>query len=180
MPAWSSDGLFLYSRTSNGTIQRIDAKSGEEKVIYSPPPDESGIRNLSMSPDGSRLAFFANSRAMKAGGEWTATTHRWIHVLDLSGGSIRSIEISGSGAYGGNTMAWSPDGRYIVFVSGGGKSTIWIAPSDGTAPPRSLFKALDGNALHLAFAPDGKTLTYTLSVRQRDMWTMSNFLGGGQ
>jgi Tol biopolymer transport system component len=179
-PSWTADGRFLFQRKGSNDIFRIDAQSGEEKLLYKH-AEETGVRNPAISPDGARLAYFGASRVMKGGGEWTGTTHRWLHVMDLAGGIVRNIEIPIRGAWGASVIAWSPDSRFLVYATFDEKEPgIWIAPADGSASPRPLSKVLDGHVSHLAFSPDGKTLSFTLSTRQEDIWMMSNFLGSAQ
>jgi Tol biopolymer transport system component len=176
-PDWSPDGRTLYQR-KDGDLYSIDAQTGAEKLIYKHPPEESGVRNTTTSPDGKRLAFFGATRIMKSGGEWTGTSHWWIHVLDLATGAMKNIEAPHGFGFGASTLAWSPDGKYLVYAASGEKlPSLWIVPSDGSAPPTALSKPLGGRVMHIAFTPDGKTLSYSLMVQHEDVWMMSNFLG---
>lgn len=176
-PDWSPDGQTLYLRKQDGDLYSIDARTGAEKLIYKNPPDQTGARSTTVSPDGKRLAFFGATRIMKSGGEWTGTAHWWIHVLDLATGAVKDIETPHGFAFGASTLAWSPDGRFLVCAAGSGKlPSLWVVPSDGSAPPKALSKPLGGHVMHLAFAPGGRTLTYSLIIRSQDIWSMSNFL----
>jgi Tol biopolymer transport system component len=180
-PDWSRDGRFLYQRSEKGDLYQIDAHSGTQKLIYKHPPEESGVRNTTVSPDGKRLAFFGATRVMKSGGEWTSTSHWWIRVLDLETGAVQNIKIPHSGGWGGSVLAWSPNGKYLVYAVGDEKvPSLWSVPSDGSAAPKAITDALGGRVLHIGFTADGRTISYSLMKRYADIWMMSNFLEGAK
>lgn len=180
-PAWSPDGRTLYLADSSRKLVRIDSQSGAATPILDFPKAETGIRAFTVSPDGAQLAWFGSTRIMRGDGEWTGTTNRWIHVLDLATAKLRDIEIPISPAFGPGVLTWTPDSRHLVF-SAQQKDTpnLWVAAADGSAPPRAISPAAEGVINQLAFSPDGKTLSYTRTTRHEDIWALSNFLGGGK
>lgn len=180
-PAWSPDGRTLYLARGDGKLVRIDGQSGAATPILDFPKSESAIRTFTVSPNGEQLAWFASTRIMRGNGEWTGTTNRWIHVLDLATAKVRDIEIPFAPAYGAGVLTWTPDSRHLVF-SAQLKETpdLWVTPADGSAPPRTILPPADGVINELAFSPDGKTLSYTRLTRHEDIWALSNFLGGGK
>jgi Tol biopolymer transport system component len=143
----------------NGKIRRLDLASGKEKTIpftahvvldLGPKLDfpqvvEQGpvkvrlIMEPQQSPDGKRLAF-------------SAMTH--LYTMDLPGGKPQRLT-------GGNghefQPAWSPDGKYIAYVtwsSEGGQ--LWkIAAAGGTPVQLSKSLAVYSNP---AWSPDGKRI----------------------
>ena len=54
--AWDGDGVHAYVNHYPKSVSKIDVRTGEEEVLYEPPPD-SVPGSLSLSPDGRWLAF---------------------------------------------------------------------------------------------------------------------------
>jgi imidazolonepropionase-like amidohydrolase len=99
------------------------------------------IRDARPSPDGKRLVF-------------TALDRLWI--MDLPGGTPRRLT---RGATGEFDPTWSPDGRFIAFVTwsddSGGK--IYRLRADGRGEPERLTPR-HGFYERLAYTPDGARL----------------------
>lgn len=71
------------------------------------------------SADGSKIAFMANKRD----GNWE------VYTVNRDGSGLRNL--SGDPANDG-LPAWSPDGKYVAFVSDrGGKWAIWLVSASG-------------------------------------------------
>ena len=69
---------------------------------------------------------------------------------------------------GVSTAQWSPDGTWIVTVSGSGVARLW--PSDESTPPIEL-RGHDAFALSAAWSPDGtRILTPTMEGTVRIWW----------
>jgi len=95
--------------------------------LHFPQPIEEGpvrarlIQAPVQSPDGSRLAF-------------SSLTRLW--VQDLPSGKPRQ-RIAGEGSE--YQPAWSPDGRWIAYVSwSAGEGHLWRVRVDGTTPPERV------------------------------------------
>ena len=102
------------------------------------------------SPDGKRLVF-------------TALARLW--VMDLPSGEPRRLTENDVGEH---AAAWSPDGRWIAYVTWSDSSggDIWRVRSDGSARPERLTRA---SAFYdrIAWSPDGARLVAVRGPRQR-------------
>jgi dipeptidyl aminopeptidase/acylaminoacyl peptidase len=74
---------------------------------------------------------------------------------------------------GPEEYAFTPDGRAVVFTArDAGREEAWstnldlfLAPADGSAPPRNLTAGNRAADTHPVFSPDGKTLAYLAMSR---------------
>jgi Tol biopolymer transport system component len=111
----------------------------------------------SLSPDGQRLAL-----------EVTDGSGTDIWVYDWPRDTMTRLTFSGAAL---GPVAWSPEGRYIVFqASGAGMSVI---RSDGSGKPQPLIQSKTLNR-PFSFTPDGKWLAFSelSSATSSDLWTV--------
>jgi dipeptidyl aminopeptidase/acylaminoacyl peptidase len=106
--------------------------------------------------------------------EWKTGRRRHIFVQEVAGG--RPIDImpamdadAPSRPFGGSEQyTFTPDGSGVVFTAvDAGREEAWstdldlfLAPVDGSAPPRKLTAANRAADLDPTFSPDGRTLAY--------------------
>jgi len=109
-----------------------------------PPPQASplvGARSLSLSPDGSRLAFSYQ------GDIW---------VAPATGG--KAVPLTNHIEMDDNPI-WSPDGKYVAFASNrSGNWDIYIVPADGGQTQRLTWHT--GSDIPSDWSPDGKTILF--------------------
>lgn len=137
-PVYSPDGQTLYFTgyaVVGYSLWRADADGRNPHLIYA---DPSGIAwRESLSPDGTRLAFTAENPAIIrvytiASGSvssWSVPGHtpRWSPTSDSiafatqHGGALKLMSSDGTGVrlvanrtYGETSIAWSPDGAWLV------------------------------------------------------------------
>jgi Tol biopolymer transport system component len=164
----SLDGKALfYVRTEREKdVCRIllrDLDSGKEEALYQGRVGENFT--LSLSPDGSRLAFFNRN------------DHRVLRIIPAKGGEPRELlrfEQKGRHIV---PMAWTPDGKYILFSKqfnrDEAKWDLWRMPVDGGEPEAmGLGKRFSSLSIH----PDGNQIAFHVQRLFNEVWVMENFL----
>lgn len=157
--AFTPDGSAVLA-SYGGKINRIEIATGRSRIVpfnahvsmeigplldYPERIDDGPVRariiqNPSTSPDGKRLAF-------------SAFAH--IYLMDLPDGKPRQLTNTAGGE---NQPVWSPDGRWIAFITwtdqGG---DVWKIRADGSGIPQRLTRE---SAFYkdLAWTPDGSKL----------------------
>jgi len=102
------------------------------------------VTSFSLSPDGKRIAFGAR------GDVWTVPAKTGItkNLTESSGIHERDV-------------AWSPDGKYIAYVSDKtGEDEIYIRNQDGTGEPLQLTKNADTYKYAVIWSPDSRNLLW--------------------
>ncbi len=151
-----------------GRLQRVDFETGQARVIpmtvnvqaeiaprvYTPVRVDDGpavrarlVRWPTLSPDGTRLVFGAMNR---------------LYVVNLSGGAPRLLTSApqGAGSTEGEFMpTWSPDGRFIAYVTWTvtGGHIKRVAAGGGASETLTRF---EGYYLDPAYTPDGSKVVY--------------------
>lgn len=87
-----------------GDIVTLPSKKGDPKNITQTP----GVHEKfpSWSPDGKSIAYFSD-----ASGEYE------LHVQNTSNGTVKKIDVNGTGFYG--NIHWSPDSKKVSYVDNG-------------------------------------------------------------
>jgi len=102
------------------------------------------IGSYDVSPDGERLVFGARGD---------------IFTVPYKSGITRNLTKS-SGAHD-RDVAWSPDGRYIAYISDmTGEFEIYTLKQDGSEPPVQLTKGADTYKYAVKWSPDSKKLLW--------------------
>jgi dipeptidyl aminopeptidase/acylaminoacyl peptidase len=121
-----------------------------------------------ISPDGAAVLFTVRAwreRTERGAVRRDARTHVWRVRTD---GSAPARQLT-FGERGDSLPAWSPDGRFISFVSARGpqgdeepKSRLWIMRADG-GEAWSITDGTEGIQQY-AWSPDAKTIAFTMTV----------------
>ena len=156
---WSPTGDRLLVSGPDG-LQSRPALGGQGTII-----DPRAFTTGSWSPDGQQIAYFVRDSLMIGG---------------LDGAQPRFI----TQALEPHSPAWSPDGRWIAFVSGNpaylisyniAPSSIWLVPAAGGAPVQ--LTATGGMNISPTWAPDSRRLLVVSTIAGiRDVYQLN--IGG--
>lgn len=132
--AWSPDGRRLFSASTDGTVRVSDAEHGRELLRL----QLGEVFTFALSPDGGRLAF----------GSFSGD----VILFDASTGDHIGSFVCNSAV---DSVAWSPDGRYLATGTRGQSIKIW----DSEAGKETLtLKGHRGWVNTVAWSPDGRRL----------------------
>jgi len=146
--AASRDGKYV-AVGNGGIVQIWDGTTGKQLSTFDTKTDR--VERLDWSPDGSLLA--ARTEKQTAGGATDFTVQVWKAATGQYLSTYRSPASSDI-----DHLAWSPDSRCIVSVTGAGFSghpiiaQVWDA---ATGRPLFSFQSAPGQASNLAWSPDG-------------------------
>ena len=159
--AFSPDGNYVYSRLAVGrtgaayNLQRAPVLGGTPQALV-----RNIDSNVTFSPEGNRMAFArANSPKM---GEMSL-------VASAADGTAEQVVLTEpqTGGYG-STPAWSPDGRFIAYVSPRTPDTPGrLMVFDLTSrQKRVIFSPDDIQLFHPAWTPDQRSLLLLYTPRR--------------
>lgn len=160
--AFSFDGKFLSvpDRDSVGepfSITLISTETGEKRKITSPPAGSVGDNTPAFSPDGSQLAFCRMS----------GQNVEDIYLMAAEGAEPRRLTFDNRAI---NDLAWTADGREIVFTSDReGDTGLWRVSASGGTPER-IVVAGGHNIGRLSISRQGNRLAYAQSSRDTNIW----------
>jgi Tol biopolymer transport system component/DNA-binding winged helix-turn-helix (wHTH) protein len=137
----------------------LSVETGEKRRLTSPPAHFFGDWNPAFSPDGKTLAF---TRAVNG-------ISLDVYIVPVSGGEPRRLTFDDAHLKG---LAWTPDGREIVFSSSRGGSvhtaTLWKVPAAGGTPER--LTGVGQNVFTLAIDRQGNRLAYEQRIHDTNIY----------
>jgi dipeptidyl aminopeptidase/acylaminoacyl peptidase len=201
-PQWSPDGKYLSftasREDSTNQVWVLDRRGGEARQLTEV---EQGVGSYRWSPDGSRLLLSVRDpdpedtwskdkeNAPKAPwvidrlqfkrdgtGYLTGNRHTHLYTFDIETKGLTQIT---SGDHGESQAVWSPDGRYVAFVSnrtaepdGNSNSDIWVVAADNTDMGQTLLQVTTnaGSDSSPAWSPDSEWITYVTVVEPELIW----------
>ena len=177
-PAWSPDGRVIFEQRPPQRILTRNVETGEERELYRPAPPAEVYHwptsNLSVAPDGQRLAFVWSD----AKSEMTTA----LMALPTTGGEPRELLRAKDPARIGVT-AWTADSRQIIYarsVTGEkGMFEFWRISAEGGEPQNLGLKMEAQVPYGLSVHPDGTRIAFTAgTLRRIDVWVLKDFLPG--
>ena len=166
---WSPDGRWLVvpggdSAEKPSALWLVSVESGEKRQITLPPANNLGDYFGTFSPDGRTLAFV----------RYTAGSTSDLYVLPLAEnlsakGEPRRLSNDNRIIIG---IAWTADGREIVFASDrGGSQGLWRMAVSGSGEPRRL--SVGENGVFPSISRQGNRLVYSQSISDSNIWRVN-------
>src|SRR5262245_19732893 len=161
---WSPDGKWLVVSDKSSaeepfSLFLLAPETGERRRLTAPPASVVGDCSPAFSPDGRQVAFVRVISAVV--GE--------VYLVSMDGGEGKRLTFDGAGA---STLAWTPNGREIVFSSRhGGKSRLFRIPIEGGAP--EWLAATGSDAHYPAFSREGNRLAWRQNTVDTDIFRLA-------
>ncbi|HKV07410.1 MAG TPA: S9 family peptidase [Thermoanaerobaculia bacterium] len=147
-----------YIRDLHQHLYVFDVEKKTSEAITAGPYDDS---DPVWSPDGRFLAFTSNRTENP-----DANDNSDVFLVEAKAGAVPRAVTTSPGTDG--SPDFSPDGKQIAYLAGGPPEEIWYSTNyvavvsvDGGAS-RPLTRDLDRNVQDLAFAPDGRSILFTV------------------
>lgn len=165
---WAPDGRHAYFKRNNArAISRMNVVTGEEEVVYEPPPD-SGTGRVCVSPDGRWLATVLRRKESVR-----------LIAIPTAGGAVRDIGDIEPGQVG--AAGWTRDGKHVflhrmkrVGEKQENHGELWIMPFDG-GPARNLGLSMP-SLRDVRVSPAGDRIAFTSGYPDQGMWVLENSL----
>lgn len=156
--SWTHDGksLIVVEPGERPALALVSIDGGTPRRITNPAEGTEGDITPATSPDGRTLAFVRS----------TGSDGSDVYLSDLNGGALRRLTFDNRGIRG---LAWTPDGRDIVYASDRFAGwRIWRVPAYGGSP-RDIPMA-GRSAQYPALSPAGGRLAYVDSPSAAAVW----------
>jgi Tol biopolymer transport system component len=154
-------------------LMRRDLDTGREKELYRTESRMTGFFGLTLSPDGTRVAFLTQI------GEGV----RALVTMPESGGELKEIYRAKKGeglllnSWG---ACWTKDGRHLIVtghIYPNEPTQLLAFPADGGQPRTLTTMPL---ILNPSISPDGRHILFTGAREKRELWVFRNFLPPSQ
>jgi Tol biopolymer transport system component len=177
---------------------RFDIDSRRETEVKSA-PEGSYFTSLAISPDGAQLAYLLSTPVPSS----LLPFRNQLGVVPVSGGQSRDVFLDDTVKIAGkmlrmegsdnrfNSVAWTPDQRYLLFVMQGNAheagnrqvkhaAELWRVPVTG-GDPEPTGVSVKGGLYYPGMSPDGRQITFGAEEPHPDeLWALENFLPATQ
>jgi eukaryotic-like serine/threonine-protein kinase len=166
---WTPDGksVVVVDRSAVNEppcIFLVSVATGEKRRLTSSQPHRFGDNGAAISPDGKRLAF----------ARWPTSSAADLYVMPVEGGESTRLTQDSARIFG---LAWTPDGRDIVFSSDReGSTRLWRVSATGSTPsqPERLAGISAGARFPTISSEAPARLAYANWDRDFNIWSVNN------
>jgi Tol biopolymer transport system component len=161
--SWDPTGKFMAVAAQDSTgnpwrIYLLSLATLQMKALTSPPGTYRGDVGCAFSPDGKKLAFVRQS----------SYSVRDIYIIPTAGGEPQRITFDNRRIGG---LAWTPNGRHIVFSSNrGGSLTLWRVALKGGSPEPVIVGGQ--NIIQPAISRQRQRLVYVDNTPNVNIWQL--------
>ena len=187
LPVPSRDGkAIIYQGSVNEPkkycVLRRDLETGKNKELYCFTDPAHFVSRLTLSPDGSQLAFVM--------AEDVEHRSMVLKVIPAAGGEARDVLRGVEIPFCEAPIAWTPDGSSLLFLKQArpperktelwkmGKTELWLVSAKG-GEPRRLELAAEGMR-DIVLNPDGRHIAFTSGQNRDGIWVLENIVPASQ
>lgn len=170
-PAWTPDGRTI-------VFDRLDERWVRHDVMAIPADGSTAPRLVVSEPElfdygGGRVFGYAPVSADSKHVLFRSQRSGWVNywTVPLSGGEPHPVVAEAAEQSDG---AWSPDGKWLAYVSNhNGTKALYVVNAAGGSP-RALVAPAEGVVARVAWSPDGTRLSYTFgtTTTPADLYTV--------
>jgi len=155
----------VHEPTTVTVIGAHDVVTNSTRILHQMASDGHAIRAFAVSGDGQQIAYAVDVPHDDGGVLFT---------LPAGGGSPREM-LRLPGPYWINALAWSSDGRHLIFAKASGplsrlEGSLWRIPADG-GTPESLNLEMP-NITQIRMHPDGRRIALMAGESTAEVWVM--------
>lgn len=143
----------------------VSAQNGTELIKVTDMLKIKQINSVTLSPDGSKVAFVVNQIEPDGDSKWEFKYQNQLYLAPTDGSAApKALTVRESASQ----PAWSPDGKQLAFVRAvEGKPQVFVLSFEGGEPVQYTKHKYGASAPK--WSPDGKQLLFAASIPLKDL-----------